>query len=315
VIIVNLMLKQTQGYADAPFIFIFAQNNCNMYRNWFKAYVIDVLPSLSILLYVVAIINNVSFYSEFGIRIWEYVSFTEFLSDVLVQIVGVSFVVALFLNIVYIFYLNYDKYNNFHRSFYSKFIKFLKKLKKYHPKFYAIINKISKTNRKKDKIKGRSLVSIFGVYSCLSIYLFYKEPIRNDITYWVHIQQIVCAIILPFIFCCYALFFVQLFSRHILTIKQLVKFLRRIHVYEYILSFIIFFMYICSINYIQSKRDAQYLINTPRQFEVKEVDGTIYNNQDYIFIKNQYSKVFIKEKNRSAYYVLNMDNISYLKFQ
>lgn len=61
--------------------------------NWIKAYIVDVLPCLTALLYVLAVIYNVAFFSVFSIDVTDFLSF----GDMLVSIIQPLLLLSIFL--------------------------------------------------------------------------------------------------------------------------------------------------------------------------------------------------------------------------
>lgn len=52
-------------------------------KSWIKTYIIDVLPSMSILLYILAIVYEMTFFSVFDIGVLSYISLTETLVSII----------------------------------------------------------------------------------------------------------------------------------------------------------------------------------------------------------------------------------------
>lgn len=75
-------------------------------RNWVKAYIVDVLPCISIAFYVLAFIYHTSFYSVFGIEIIQYTTF----GDIFLSITEPLIVYALITAIIAAFTI--DLYDN-----------------------------------------------------------------------------------------------------------------------------------------------------------------------------------------------------------
>lgn len=75
----------------------------NIRNDWFKAYVVDVLPCLTIAIYILAIIYNVAYFSVFNINITHYLS----LSEMLLSIIDILVIVSLFSLIIVWFLICY----------------------------------------------------------------------------------------------------------------------------------------------------------------------------------------------------------------
>ena len=55
--------------------------------NWIKAYIIDVLPCITIALYILAFVYNQAFYSVFNINITHYLSLSDMLLSIMESMV------------------------------------------------------------------------------------------------------------------------------------------------------------------------------------------------------------------------------------
>ena len=77
----------------------------NTYKgtNWIKAYIVDVLPCLTALLYALVVIYNIAFFSVFNIDVTDFLSFSEMIVSIIQPLLILSVLLLLLLALVIYF--------------------------------------------------------------------------------------------------------------------------------------------------------------------------------------------------------------------
>lgn len=77
-------------------------NNTNKEsKNWIKAYIVDVLPCISVAFFVLAFIYTDSFYTVFGIDIVKYTTFGDVFMSITMPIVVFALFASIILSFIY----------------------------------------------------------------------------------------------------------------------------------------------------------------------------------------------------------------------
>ena len=274
--------------------------------NWIKAYIIDVMPCISIAIYLLAFIYNNAFYSVFNINLTPYVSFGELLFSIIEPLIIFSFLTFLFL-----FALNY-----------------------YFPKWLLITQSRMEMHSREDsdgKLKLRplriryikafedKLLSVFKSKNPLNkllpiVFLLLFSGILFDKTYVLNsgdvdygLYKATIGLITPYLVAFFLLHFIivttpRIYSQYIKSVN--IKDIVAIVISYYIYAIVIF--YSCGI-----ESGNYYLNNDKMTFSIKSSDGVEYTDSLYRYIGQTNDKLFLREKKTNRNVILNSKSTTY----
>ena len=70
-------------------------------KNWIKTYIFDLLPLLTAMVYVVAILYNKAYFSVFGFNVINYISLSDMLMSVIELFIYVVVAIIIFVSVLY----------------------------------------------------------------------------------------------------------------------------------------------------------------------------------------------------------------------
>lgn len=133
-------------------------------QNWFKSYVVQILPLIAFVIYIWGFAYYVAFYREFGLNIINYISLNEVFVSALVPIVCVT---ALMLWVVTVDLLFPHVFNTFSWRNKKKVVKFKMTVEKANEK---MDNSSGRTPMR--KLNSLSFLFIISVCLCAGVYCF-----------------------------------------------------------------------------------------------------------------------------------------------
>ncbi len=68
---------------------VLALNNMDLEKNWIKAYIVDILPCIVGLVYILAVVYNIAYFSVFGINVIHYLTLSEMLMSIIEPLIFV----------------------------------------------------------------------------------------------------------------------------------------------------------------------------------------------------------------------------------
>ena len=264
--------------------------------NWIKAYIIDVLPCMTALLYLLAVIYNVAFFSVFNIDVTDFLSFVEMLVSVIQPMLLLSVFLLLLVAIaIYILpaLANRLSENRKHHRLDRKRIHYLK----------LFIEKVhSSTLYKSLKLFTFSLIVILP--SC--VYLFARGGINNFEGRYSGFIPIFMPILVALI-----LVVCKLMIRPKITLLEQI---RTITMPDKIMTFILIFIFAVSVIYESGYRDGKNLLSRDEvDFQLILTDNTIYDNSHYTYVKHINDRIFIYDKHRKSSVIVFEDNVLSLR--
>jgi hypothetical protein len=303
--------------------------------NWVKAYIVDVLPCISVAFFILAYIYNAALFSVFDIDILQYATY----GDIFISITEPLCIYALFIAIWLPY--SYRDYKVYKQSF-SDLLK-EKKSKNHEIKLpYSWLRFFAKT-RKNSIIK--IIVNLYNLlWSCLiSIIKFINQIVPAILVISIAIMALIgitcenlyfyildkCsipptlsvvapALILPVIMWpLFISFFIGVFNGLSKNNKQ--------KIYNYLTSFryksipiiaiaFCYYVYAIAIFGETGYRYGENLkTNNDISFTIKTTDGTIFDNNNYGYIAHLSEKTFLFSKKTKENIVLFNDNITYKK--
>lgn len=309
--------------------------------NWIKAYIVDVLPCITVAIYILAFIYNIAFFSVFNINVTHFLSFGEMLLSIIDTLVAFAFLslLAIWFSLFYITYfapwdeqMENRKRNNQHKKKFLKIpFRYLRKIvsaKK--SKFCTIISHFIKKIEEKEEAsrirnekRKEELEKIENYHSWSS---FFSTLIVTLLSYWLFntMQEkgnldkgIMGASIGLFIpVCISAILPVAFYVGRMLDFsKKKKKFvIKKFKSIELVEIIIVYYIYAIAIFYISGIDSGNYYKkNDLVKFEIKASDGTCFSDSAYRYINYINEKVFLLEKETSDNIIIDKEGISYLK--
>lgn len=264
--------------------------------NWIKAYIVDVLPCLTALLYLLAVIYNIAFFSVFNIDVTDFQSFIEMLVSIIQPflLLSVFLLLLIALSIYFIPFLVYE----FNKR--RKHGKLSKKKIHYLRLFVKLFH--SSELYKSFKLFSFSLIVITPSY----FYLFTKDGIDNFGGRYSGFVPIFIPILLTMI-----LMASKLTIRPKMTFFEQMK---KITIPDKILTFILFFIFAISVVYESGLRDGKTLLDRDEvTFKITLTDNSSYDNKKYTYIKHSNGRIFIYDKNLNSSLILYEENVLSLR--
>ena len=295
--------------------------------NWIKAYIVDVLPCMTIALYILAFVYNLAFYSVFNINITHYLSLGDMLlsileSLVLLGVLSLFFIWAiLYLSTFNLSLIEQEKRRRENMPFRTK-----RRIVKFRNMavvrwFVFIMGKKKKKEKSHDKSevieekKDQNPWKIFFfalliVVMCLYIY-FDSSATSNE-----HkgLMKATIWLLLPFLF----LFGIATadicLTMTNISDSKTPAFVRKYKPAEVVEVIVIYFIYALIIFYSSGLECGKYTKNNDvAKFELLSTDGTLFSDSTYRYIDIVNDKVFLLEKETGNKVILNNQGIVYLK--
>jgi hypothetical protein len=309
--------------------------------NWIKAYIVDVLPCITVAIYILAFIYNIAFFSVFNINITHFLSFSEMLLSIIDTLVAFAFLslLAIWFSLFHITYftpwdeqMEKRKRNAQHNKKlfklpfrYLRIIVSVKKskfctsishfIKKMEEKEEA--SRIRNEKRREELEKNENYHSWGSFFSTLfvmllSYWLFNAMRENGNLDKGIMGASIglfipVCiSAALPFAFYVGSIFD---FSKK--KKKFNIKHFKPIELLEIIL---VYYIYAIIIFYISGIDSGNYYKNNDLvKFEIKASDGTCFSDSTYRYINYSNEKIFLLEKETSDNIIIDREGITYIK--
>ena len=303
--------------------------------NWVKAYIVDVLPCISVAFFILAYIYNAAFFSVFDIDIVQYATY----GDIFISITEPLCIYALFIAIWMPY--SYRDYKVYKQSF-SDLLK-EKKQKKHKINLpYSLLRFLSKTRKNRivkfifflynlqctcilkvlnyiNRTVPAILVIIIAILAligitCEKLYFYILDKCSIPPT----LSAVAPALILPVILLpLFISFFIGVFNG--LSIKNKQKIYNYLTSLKYkstpiLASAFCYYVYAIGIFGETGYRYGENLkANNDITFTIKTTDGTIFDNNNYGYIAHLSEKTFLFSKKTKENIVLFNDNITYKK--
>lgn len=304
--------------------------------NWVKAYIIDVLPCITVAIYVLAFIYNMSFFSVFNINSVQYISLSEMLLSIIEPLVAFVFISLIVSWMGLWWFTSYLPQFNVleaerrngkkHWIIPYRFLRIIIKFRK--TKIYLFLKKIyDKTKRSEIKIKEKQenkrkalekekdyhswhAFSVFFVFVLLSFYLYINLQKKGLLEKGMMGASIglslplVLFVTMSIIGTCVAIVLFDTDSRKI----------RKYKVIEIVEMVILYYCFAITVFHISGKDYGKYVKEHDiATFEIKTSDGNQFCNYNYRYINNMNDKIFLLEKKTGNNVILNQESIVFMK--
>lgn len=289
-------------------------------QNWIKAYIIDVLPIMSIFLYVLAFLYNIAFYSVFNINIISYISLSELLLSILEPLILFVFfsIVGVWLNWILIEQLLFlsRKPQSEKTPTNYKIRRILVSVKRWKISTYLIKLKecffIKKKNKEKDHLHifiGKLIIPSLIFFIS---YVCFKDTKPNPVGDY-GLSYATLGLIIPYFVIVMLLYISLAFKKIQSKILAYIKSLNRI---DYILIFLSFYIYALCVFFSSGKQSGTYYKkNSQISFEIRTADRSKYTDSTYIYIGQMGGNIFLLEKASESNIILNKNSTSYVKIK
>lgn len=272
-------------------------------RNWIKAYIVDVLPCISIAFFVLAYEYNSSFYSVFGIDIIQYATF----GDIFLSITEPIILYAMFILVILFYFGIYlvvpeKRENVAKRKPNFKYLRFLVKVRN------IIIIRSVFANMNRRLIYACQFFSVmFPLGLCYMVYWnFIRTGYISPTLY-----SCVIALIVPVVLYLFFLLLYSLFSTQ--TITNILNNLRK-YTFEVISFFVLYYM--CAITLFKTvgfEYGEQIKYGDNFEFEIQTMNDSVFTDKEYIYIGHLSDYTFLYKKETLENIILGKDGIVYTK--
>lgn len=287
-------------------------------KNWIKVYVIDVLPIITISLYILAVLYNIAYYTVFGINIVKYISLSEMLMTIIEPLV------IFLLYILFMIWMSYvqaiiilpfikKKYLQFvararKKTFFRKIIYFIIKLKRKVYRTPWLISRIERVKEDMDVNTGKSKLGlvkdvILSIFLSTILYLIITLSSKSVMGLWFSIL----IILLP------PTFLINIFNKSFFSPKHKER-LKALSATEVSLSLFAYYIFCICVFYHNGTDCAGYYKNNNQvTFEIKTNDGNFFSDEEYGYIDQLNNTIFLYEKETNRATILHISTLNYIK--
>lgn len=292
--------------------------------NWVKAYIVDVLPCISIAFFTFAYIYNDAYYTVFEIDIAPYASFGDIFMSITTPLIIFAILAAFVLAFVIDTYTTATKaLENFEEDlkknpkpyipFEIKYLLFRYFVKLKQTKVFQYLkNKKIISNKKKVPVtrETHSSLMIELLFSFI-VYAFSGSIYSNYVEEGVIIPSLLSssiALMIPLLVVPMLLYAERLVGASLLR-KKWVK-ASDFSNYRIVAIIIGFYVYgVIMFNIIGHKGGIQAMINKPIKFEIVTTNGEHFDNTKYIYIGHISNNTFLREAKKNINIILNEECI------
>ena len=265
-----------------------------MNNDWIKSYVIQILPAISTVVYVLGFAYNIIYYNEFGINILSYITFSEVLVSSLIPIIFIVLVNMLGVAGGLLYYPG---------------IRFMKRKLKKVIDLHKIKNNI-KVVARKCKIQQKTNIITFAFsYSIMSTLLCLVIPclIYMDVIDVGNYKYFILALASVAYSSCIIIYIIGLKKMRFDIVKKC------INTYILCVNFICLIIIVVSVAYYNAEKDKTR--NEENAFEIITEDGINFNNDKYNYINDCSHALFLYERSSKETIVIPINRISSIRYK
>lgn len=305
--------------------------------NWIKAYIIDVLPCITVAVYILAFVYNIAFFSVFNINIVHYLSLGDMLFSIMDVLVAFAFIslIAIWFGMFYVsvFIINEESEAKICKrdkdrisSFSYRTLRRIAKIRSYRP--FSVILKILKRweKRGEERFKKReerrielekdqnyhSWDRFIGavLLSVISFLLFLEIQKSGKIDKG--IMGATIGLVIPIVL--YALIpIAKDFDSMIFPGMKHIRKIKKFKPIEVLEMVIVLYFYSITVFYVSGIDSGVYYKNNDlATFSIKTNDGQCFNDSCYRYINHINEKVFLLEKKSNSNVILTNEGITYM---
>lgn len=293
-----------------------------MNYNWLKVYVVDIIPCITLVVYALGIIYNISFFSSFGIDVLHYITLGELLINVLEPLlITVLFVLLIFIGMSYCGLYTSDfvramnkrekpekaggpNVENLADGFVDMLLKYSFLRNKVYPLFKKLLGQ-SKTERRVRKYRKYELFVLTN-FLCAIILLLSARDIDS---YYAGLEK--AFIKLLFLL----LFFLPMAVSVIQSKGNIVDLpVSNYKTVELSASVFVIFLTVGFLFYNAGKESASYRkTHDDIKFTIKTTIGDKYDNHSYYLIEQLNEDIFLCDKHTEDIVVLCKSNLASIR--
>jgi hypothetical protein len=256
--------------------------------NWIKAYVVDVLPCISIAFFILSYVYYSAFYAVFGIDILQYATFGDILLGVTENLVNFAFVSLIAIGIGCFSYKNVKGYYNFQK------------------------NEIESENISEiDAVKYSAIIFISMVVSMIFIWILVTYFIDFLEKYIIDFDNVSFPFFLYFPLLIPTLYtFLQITMNKSKVIKT---FLVNDKFFVILMSIFFYFHSFVMFGDLGAFDGLKRINRDNIKFEIRTVGGCLYNDTSYRYISHLGGNTFLYKIKTKENVILYDNNIEYSK--
>lgn len=271
-------------------------------KSWIKAYVVQIIPLIAVIIYILGFAYYITYYYQFGINIISYITLSEVLVSTLVPII----VFATSILAISIFNSYIDRLLRLSLSDMQKKSKILYRWIGTKLKISAestLFSVIKKNKRKTSKviIHPRVLAFYATLASILGIIIPYNIYVDNfNVPY-------------KYFVICIFIYMSSIIYPNYQQVHRTIKIKSVREYFDVISSFIIFFTSLTCIILLAIYNSEQDKNKNGRRFEITTINNITYTDSIYNYIGECNSMYFLYDKINSNTIIINIDHIHSIK--
>lgn len=291
-------------------------------KNWFKVYIVDVRPCISVAIYILGVVYNLSYFSSYGVNVLHYITLSELLIAIVEPLIIIS-LVSLFVFIAASYYGNYmsdflealrkrDKSEKDGglpvENLADSYVNLLLRNKFLRTHIYPLHKKmVSDSAPKRNTNKSlKYALFVVSLAACIGLVLAYDS--QSFIPNYTGMAK--ATIALSLLTTVYLLLFIP---RNLWSNKDDVVF-KNYASMEIASSVFFFYLTAVVVFYKAGKETALYNeTHDEITFVLKTSGGQQFDNESYIYIEQLNEDVFLCERSTKDVVILNKENIESTK--
>ena len=264
--------------------------------NWIKTYFVEIIPVLSLSLFLLALIYDIAYYSVFNINFIPYISFSELLFFIIDPMVSITYFLLVF-TFISLILLN----------------------------SWMDVNEEMIINKKKEEVKTTLLplrlesfivlVILAASYKLFILLFSYDSGVKNvDYGFFHATLGLTIPFFIFFIFFAVICILDSIFRFKHSLIRSMATYLLNISAKRKFGYALFFYLYAILVFYLSGAKSGNfYLTQSPVSFEIMASDKSIYDNSEYTYIGHTNNRIFLRNKKCCTNIILNSDNTAYIK--
>ena len=290
-------------------------------KNWIKAYIVDILPCIVGLVYILAVVYNIAYFSVFGINVIHYLTLSEMLMSIIEPLI---FVVIFNLFWMWLTLISYKINMNLISDTETRIKKwkknsriciFLRKL--WNSSFvlkirnFCLFRWIKKTRIKNDRMYERlplkflrEVLLILVISFCL--YLSFLQSVGYESGIYLAALALT---IPPFLFISFV-YLSFIFDGKNNYFEEI----RKVGTTEIVSAVFAYYLFGLVVFYKNGTDSGDYFLqHNQTKFEIRTSDGTMFTNAQYGYVEQLNENIFLFEKKTGEVVILSKSNLNYTK--
>lgn len=292
-----------------------------MEKNWIKAYIIDILPCIVGLVYILAVIYNIAYFSVFGINVIHYLTLSEMFMSIIEPLIFVVIINMFWIWLTLIsLKLNMKLINDTETRFKkwkseSYICRFIRKVwnSSYALKIrnFIIFRWVKKIRNKSDKMERDYPYRFLRGFILLLVisFLLYLSFLQS-VGYESGIYLAALALsIPPFLLTSFIFLSVSFDGK-----TNFYEEIKRVSKIELASALFAYYLFGLVVFYKNGMDSGEYFLNNNRtKFEIRTSDGTMFTNEHFGYVEQLNENIFLFEKKTREIVILSKSNLNYTK--